>query len=634
MKKFVLPLVIVLVASAGAALLLQRHSSARTVHASQLLPAKCLLFAELPDWPRTAERWRKTALYQLWQEPEVQAFLEKPRNKAPGLLEWQTHLDQFNRIGLKQAFAAVTEWNGNSPRFVAGFSYTGSRVDVEKALAEPRAQLHRLWPTGKANIVSYGDAEIQTYSDKENTVAEVFRGNWYFVASEVELLRDTLDRYDGKSAKGTIEGEAVLKKTMAPLPPDGDFTVFAHVGVLMERLSSLMAAAGQDANATQLANLKQTQAIGYSTKLDGAQCRDTVFTYAPGTAPGAPLPRRALAMSTAASLLYYAALLPASSDAPSQQGGLLSAAQLLPALAEFENTLAAKGLKFQDLPTAFGPEVSALVDWAPATLGPSLLLTLDVRNAAMAKSFVNALIAAPSGEQWEQKQQEETTIFSPPPAPPGLAALLPRPAIALSDRLLVAGLSAQSVSDALAQAKAGAGKLSDQPAFQAAEKWVQPPTAAFGYLDLQALVGRAVNVFRPMLVMSMALNPDSGQFIDAGKLPSTETLTKHLGVTVNSQSATADGVLVESAGSLTFNQAVGAILIGAGFSALPTLDATMKSGGSLLPPGLLPPGFPGAAPSATAPPPASGPVPPAGQPSSTPGGPAPVPPAENSGNRQ
>ena len=169
----------------------------------------------------------------------------------------------------------------------------------------------------------------------------------------------------------------------------------------------------------------------------------------------------------------------------------------------------------------------------PATLGPSLLLTLDVRNAAMAKSFVEALTApAPNGEPWEQKQQEETTIFSPPPAPPGLAALLPRPAIALSNSLLVAGLSAQGVSDALAQAKAGAGKLPDQPAYQAAVKWVQPPTAAFGYLDLRAFVGRAVNMFRPMLVMSIALNPESGQYIDAGKLPSTETLTKHLGVTV------------------------------------------------------------------------------------------------------
>ena len=169
--------------------------------------------------------------------------------------------------------------------FVAGFSYSGDRADVEKALAEPREQLHRLWPAGKANIVSHGDSEIQTYSDKENMVAEVFRGNWYFVATEIELLRDTLDRYDGKSAKGSIEGEEILKKTMAPLPADGDFTMFAHVGVLMERLSSLMVAAGQDANAAQMAALKQTEAIGYSTKLDGAQCRDTVFSYAPGTAP-------------------------------------------------------------------------------------------------------------------------------------------------------------------------------------------------------------------------------------------------------------------------------------------------------------------------------------------------------------
>jgi len=603
MKKVVLPLVIVLVAAVAAAFFLLKQRHARRVQAAQLVPRDTLFFAELPDCPRTAQRWQQTALFQLWQEPEVQAFLEKPRAKLPMFSDWQSRLDGFSRIQPRQAFIAVTSLEGDSPRWIAGFSFAGSRGDVDKLLADPRAQLRKAWPAGKADIVTYGTSEIQTYTDKENTVAETFRDNWYFASNQIELLHATLDRYEGKPAgsAGELIADQTFQKSIAPLPKDGDLILFGRIGVLTERFATLMAAAGQKADPQQLVDLKKTQAIGMSTKLDGAQFRDTIFAYAPGGGVQSPLSRHGLALSTASTLLYYASTLPASLGIPDSD--VPAIAQALPAFGDLEKSLADNGLKFSDAAQAFGPEFSSLLDWTPATLAPpSFLLVVDVRDAKKAKAFIEAITASPANAPgWTHMEEDGATIFQPPPADPKLGFALPSPSLALSDKFLVLGLSTDAVTNGLAQAKNKAGKLGDQLAFQTAEKSVETPTSAFGYVDLRSLVERSYGVFRPFLAMSLAFSPDSGQYIDAGKLPNTETLTKHLGASVLSQATNADGTTIESAGPLTFSQIAVATLAGVGAAALPAIEQNLQNGGGLSLPNLLPPTPSGAVPGVPAP---------------------------------
>ncbi len=591
MKKHVLPLVIVLVASCAAAFLLLKHKAARRVETAQLVPGDTLFFAELQDCPRTALRWQQTALFQLWQEPEVQAFLEKPRSKVPTIGDWQSKLDAFVRIKPLQAFVAVTTLEGDSPRWIAGFSYAGSQSEVERSLAAPREELRKAWPAGKADIGYYGSTEIQTYTDKSNTVAEAFQDNWYFVSNQLDILHGTLDRYNGKpsGSKPALAADETYRKSLAPLPADADLRAFARVGVLTDRVASLMAAAGQKADPQQLSDLKKTQAIALSSKLDGSQFRDTIFSYAPGTGKQPPLSRHGLALSTGSTLLYYGATLPASLGVPqSNEPGI---AQLLPMLADVEKALADNGLKLSDATSAFGPEMSSLFDWTPATLAPpSFLLAVDVRDAAKAKAFIQAITSVPNGASgWTHIEQDGATIFQPPAPAGGLAGFtLPSPSIGLSDRFLVLGLSTDAVTSGLAQLKNKAGKLNDQPAFQAAEKTVEVPTASFGYVDLRSLVERSYGIMRPFLAMSLAFNANSGQYLDAGKLPDTETLTKHLGPSVLSQATTDDGTLMESTGPLTFDQIVVMALGGAGVAAFPMIEQTMQNGGGLLPPSLLP----------------------------------------------
>ena len=77
MKK-ALPIILVLVALAVAiAVFLKRKGGNLDMPAglaAELAPADTILFLEIPDPARTRERWNKTNLYQISQEPEWKEF--------------------------------------------------------------------------------------------------------------------------------------------------------------------------------------------------------------------------------------------------------------------------------------------------------------------------------------------------------------------------------------------------------------------------------------------------------------------------------------------------------------------------------------------------------------------------------
>src|SRR5664279_2417519 len=83
MKRFQL-LVIVSMITAGAiwvGLYRSRHTSSAAVTA--ILPKDTLAFVHMPDFNRSRAELHQTDLYQIWTEPALQDFLQKPRAKIP-----------------------------------------------------------------------------------------------------------------------------------------------------------------------------------------------------------------------------------------------------------------------------------------------------------------------------------------------------------------------------------------------------------------------------------------------------------------------------------------------------------------------------------------------------------------------
>jgi hypothetical protein len=124
--KNIIPLGIVIAAVAAAAVYFVQKPGRTGPRASDLVPTDAIFFAHLPDVRETAERWKKTSLYELSQEPEMQAFLERPREKLPLFQKVQAVLDRLQRVQPREGFFAVNSIEGKTPELVAGFAFSGS----------------------------------------------------------------------------------------------------------------------------------------------------------------------------------------------------------------------------------------------------------------------------------------------------------------------------------------------------------------------------------------------------------------------------------------------------------------------------------------------------------------------------
>lgn len=569
MKKLLLALIVFAALAVPAGIYWRRTRAPHVARGAELAPADAILFAQIPSIPRTAERWKLTSLAQLLREPEMKAFLEKPMAKMAGDSPWMAQFETLHNLSPGEAFLTVTSIDGPEPRFVAGFSFGGSRREVERLLEQPWAALKSARPAGRAELVNYGAAEIESFTDKDAVAAGVFRDDWYFFGNDLALLEQTLDRYDGKngaSAGGLATAPGFVEAT-APLPADRDALIVAQLGQVMERVTALMLASGQSLDGKQLADLKKTKAIAASTKLDGADFRDTIFILSTDNKAEPPLARHALSLTSSATLLLFATALPATIELPDSATAALTL--VLPNIAPMQKSLAAHGLSFSDWNQAFGPEFGAAMDWPQGLMQPSFVLTLDVRDAVKARAFTDVLTGPlPGSPAWTKTETDGAITYSAPAEGLGLIS----PTFALTDRFLIAGFSADSVALAETKLKSGEANLGSSAPFLTAEKTVAPATSSFAYLDLRGLFERAYGTFRPFIIMSLAFAPVAGEWIDGGKLPSTETFTKHLGPIVMSQSTTATGTLLESTGTLTINQVLVAAVGGAIRAALPNLQ--------------------------------------------------------------
>ncbi len=560
MKKVILAAVLLATIAVGAFFVLKKVVAHRP-QAAELVPAETVLFAQIPDTLTSAQRFTKTALWDIFQEPEMQEAF----GNGAGIENWR----EVARVLPREAFAAITSIDGTIPKFVAGFAFSGRKKDAEAIAAKWRAGLRQSRPAGKADLKNYGEREIETFTDKDFVIAEAFCDGWYFIADDLELLERTIDRLDGKAAETSLAASDFYKQAIAPLPASPDALLVAQTATMIERVASLVVAAGQENDPKEFDELRKMKAIAATMKFDGANCRDSIFVLRPGAAPEPPLARNAIALSSPATLLYYAMKLPATFELSEKTAPMLA---LLPGWDAMNARLAEKNLTLADLPKAFGPECGSLVEWAQDTDTASVLLALDVRDSEKAAAFVDVLTSGNAADlAWTKTQQGDATLFT---------ATLGEftPTIALNGKFVLIGLSAESVTKSLAQMHSGEGRLDSTPAFKSATSAVTAPTSGFGYIDLRTLFERGYGPLKSLLGVGLAFTSEAGQYLDAGKLPSAETISRHLTPIVYSQAATAQGTLIESTGPVTFNQVLLAATAGVIATALPSMEAALADG--------------------------------------------------------
>jgi hypothetical protein len=583
MKRFVLPLAVVIFL-AGAGVYLQRRMASSAGQVALWLPASTILLEDVPNMRRTAERWPATALAEIIDEPEVQAFLDRPLEQLPDRAELDKRLAQIQGIDPAQFFLAVTEWSGE-PKMIAGLSYYGNRADLDSLVDELRKQVRAVWPAGKSDIEKYGSGEIETFTSPSFSAALAYRGRWLFIAEDTALLKATLDRYDAKPAQDSLAELPAFKTTMGHLPDAPDNIFFLRPGLLADKAATLMMMLNPTAEMQGMDDLKKIDAVGIALKLDGEVMRDAAYVLKAAPDGGEPpLAMDALKLSSTDTIV-------AVSDRMEALGNLqmpdpkADPTGILQLLESYVQIFAAQGLGAEQLGQAFGPETGFVLDWPAGSMIPTPLAMVDVRDGRKAHKFMDTLATLPSsaGVSFTHQEAGGISYYSLPQTGIGFFPL--QVTLGLTEKCVIGGLSMEAVTQAAKRWKAASPGLAASVSYQKAAALVVAPTMSFTYVDTKAIFERIYGLFRS--VASMGFVPHLSDYVDIAKLPSPETISRHLSPMVSSMAVKDGGLLMESAGPVTTMEAAMVTVITLGAAAVPLVEQEIKGQSVTIP------GFPG-----------------------------------------
>ena len=534
-----------------------RHTSSASV--AVLLPKETLAFVHLPDFKQARADLHRTDLYQIWQEPAVQDFLQKPRGKIPTNGAVGQTVKELELLEMKDAFVALITVENSAWKIVGGFRFKGNPENAEVMVANWRVKLLGSGADFKHETVDYQGHQIQTDSAGIFNLSTVRTGQWFFVANDLEQLKPVLDRADGRlrDPKTTLSADDAYLAAFKHMPSKYAVLAYARVDQLVEKF---LPAAGKDAGASpdQMTVLRKIHSLCAATSFDGGRIRDSIFIGMPKLMDEGNLTRASLPIGTKETFLYMAGFLNLTKEM--ELSGPASAAGWTGGLQKIAGALSANGITLDEWKSAFGSEFSVIGDWPANSHWPSLFATLPVKDATKANKILTTITTADPEDAWIRQEKEGVHYFS---TRAGGALFSFSPTIGLSDRMLVAGADAASVEAAMKRSATGSSALAVSKNFQMVERTVPTAQQAFAYLDPALIYSRIDATVRPMLFMGAAFLPGIAETIDLNKLPAPEVITKHLSPIVMSQSYERDGYMAESIGPVTIYQTLfGAAALG------------------------------------------------------------------------
>jgi hypothetical protein len=553
MKRFLLVILLGAIAALTAYYIVRQHPAALPSTIAKLLPADTALFIHMPDAEKNRDAWHRTDLYQLYREPAVQDFLQKPKSRLPEKGPVKEAWQDSASLRMRNAFLATN--NFDSLRLIGGFEFRCSDKEAESVIERWKSRLATKAPGTQRSSADYEKHHIDILSSGQFTFASTIAGHQFFAASTVEDLKALLDRVDGRTKTPALDSDANFRAAMKEMPADYAWMFYLQPKQLAQKLATLRAQSGRSLPPDQQTMIERIQSFSHAMVFEGGKIRDIGFAAMPRVAEN-KLERTTLALASADTLLYGAFIVNMQQQfewalEPAGSGSMAAPLQLI------SNALSSAGVTKEDWKAAFGDEISLMAAWPASAKLPNAILTVAVRDSGRARRIAGA-IASSSG--WQKSSRNNAEYYT---APTSGVLIAVNPTVAVSDQLLVLGLDPQSVDRIVTHTPVGNG-LSGSENFRTASKLVPEPQQMFAYIDLAALYSRLDATLRPILQMSAAFIPGLSERLDPNKLPPTEVITKHLSPVAASQSYVDGGYRSESAGTITIGQA--AIAAGATYA--------------------------------------------------------------------
>ena len=511
-----------------------------------LLPRATVLLVHVPDFNATRDRWHQSDVYQLYQEPAVHDFLHKPLSRLPDKSSASQTIGQIERVAPKDAFFALTRADQSSWAFVAGLQIRGNQRDAENLIDDWRGKLR----SRSRATVEYERHKIDTMALQSVTLFSTYSGHWFFVANDLDELKALLDRADkrNRDRDKMLQASEPYRAAMAHMPASYDALVYFQPRTFGQQLQQLRATLGSTIVPGEQTIIEQIRSACGTIRFENGKIRDTIFVGIPKVENVPPINRSSLALGSKETFFYLATLL----NIGDKLEKLSQAPGLSDRLQKLFQTFRDNGITANDWRAAFGAELSVLADWAENRRWPSAVLSLPVLDVARAQKIVDVAMRADEDSTWSRTEKNGVRYFSMQ-SPATLISIAP--AIALSDRILIAGLDPGSVEEAVKRSQSSILGLASSQTYDSGARAVPPPTTFFAYTDTALLYNRLDATLRPILLMAAAFAPRSNDYVDLAKIPDAKVITKHLSPIVDSQRYDRDGYVAESVGPITLNDA-------------------------------------------------------------------------------
>jgi hypothetical protein len=542
-----------------------------------LLPRETIFVAQIPDFNRARDEWQRCDIYQLYREPAVQDFLRKPLGNAPKTDAVPQTLLEIEQLTPKNAFVALTSIDNNNPKIVGGFRFRGSQEQAERIIGKWRSMLMGQNSSLKHEKLQYQGHEIEVTRTGSFSVATSYDPPWFFAATDVSELQQLLDRSDRRvsSSDNRLDKDETYHAAISRRPSSYVAFFYLQPKTFSQRLAALRAAVGSTPAPGEGTMLEKMRYITGSMQFENGKIHDVLFLGMPKLEQNTILTRSSLSLGTKETFLYIGMLLNLGERMDTlNQAAAFAGTKVFQALSD-------SGITAADWKAAFGIELGSLADWPPSAHWPSLLVTLPVTDATKAGQIVEALFRAQEDGSWTATEKDGVRYFSKQSTASFVAIT---PTIALSDRILVAGLNPMSVEEAIKRGGSGSSELAESQTYKAAARLLPAPTNFFAYIDTAQLYSRLDASLRPMLLMAAAFVPAVAGSIDPTKLPAPEVITKHLSPIVSSQRYDGDGYMAESIGPITLDQLGIGVAIFSSFGAAAARQTGLAAPATVLPP--------------------------------------------------
>jgi hypothetical protein len=539
MKKFIA--VFLVLVAAVAAVLVYFTLTKPAPRAADLLPESTLVFIDIPDFSKARAGFANTELYALWQEPEVQAFLEKP---LAALREATANAGASDTANIGKlvfnamqgevflALTHVTLFPTFNPGLIVGADVRHKRIEVAAGLYKLESWLKRAYPHGNFQDKKYLGVKYSIWEAQPGVpICHAFFNSLVVLTYNEDTMRDVIARYAGQAPPDfkRLAASAKFKNVERHASNNHEFLAYVNVEELMGLVGPLLALSPQTSGLYQ--KLGRIQASGVSMSFADRGVEDVGFVAysSPKPKPTPPTPRKTLALTSTDTMLYSVGSvdLAAAYEEGMQSLAQSGSAAVMATVEQFQQTLRTRGLHVrEDVLQKLGPEWAAIANWRSGARVPDFAVVGEITDAQKLRpaldGVMNALKESALGDD-EKTPWDESESAGGKLRAIRIGAGLIAPTYTTTDQFFILASTPDYARELLAQVRESKPTLATSATYQQSMKRLPMNGSSYGYADLRGL-------FAPLysLAKSGLSQIGTNQFVDAGKLPRSETIAKHL----------------------------------------------------------------------------------------------------------